>query len=69
MSALPHPRPALDDEALEHHAQCLYPHDAYLQAQWLRGVRLVRTTAHGWLLDPPRPRPLPDDDVHREDAP
>lgn len=49
----PRPTGALDDAALEERARSLYPGDAYLQQQWLRGVRLVRTTAQGWLLDPP----------------
>ena len=42
-----------DDDELERHARELYPNDEYIQRQWLRGVRLVRTTARGWLLDPP----------------
>ena len=55
-----HPAHRLDDDALEDRARSLYPHDAYLQQQWLRGVRLVRTTARGWLLDPPAvPLPTP----------
>jgi hypothetical protein len=41
------------DLALQARARSLYPDDAYLQQQWLRGVRLVRTTARGWLLEPP----------------
>jgi hypothetical protein len=48
-----------DDGELEQHARALYPGDEYLQQQWLRGVRLVRTTARGWLLDaPPLPPPV-----------
>ncbi len=46
----------LDDDELERQARVLYPDDPYLQQQWLRAVRLVRATAHGWCLDPP---PLP----------
>ena len=42
-----------DDQALEQRARELYPQNEYLQQQWLRSVRLVRTTAHGWCLDPP----------------
>jgi hypothetical protein len=42
-----------DDQALEQIARQLYPDSAYLQQQWLRSVRLVRTTARGWCLDPP----------------
>jgi hypothetical protein len=45
-----------DDDDLERRAHELYPANEYLRQQWLRGVRLVRTTARGWLLDPP---PLP----------
>lgn len=52
-AALLRAAPAEPDDALEAHAAALYPNDAYLQRQWLRGVRLVRTTARGWLLDPP----------------
>lgn len=59
------PGVALADDALEAHAAALYPDDAYLQRQWLRGVRLVRTTARGWLLDPPAlPRPTRSAPVH-----
>lgn len=29
----------------------LYPGDMYLQAEWLRAVRVVRSTQNGWLLD------------------
>ena len=47
------PAHRLEDAALEERALSLFPGDPYLQQQWLRGVRLVRTTAHGWLLDPP----------------
>jgi len=42
-----------DDDALRTLAERLYPGDAYLQQQWLRGVQLVRTTARGWLLEVP----------------
>lgn len=52
-----------DEDALERLARQLYPGNAYLQQQWLRGVRLVRTTARGWLLDPP---PLPEAQAVRE---
>jgi len=46
-----------DDCELEQHARELFPADEYLQRQWLRSVRLVRTTARGWCLDPlPLPR-------------
>ena len=38
-----------DDQALEQRARELYPGSEYLQQQWLRSVRLVRTTAH-WLV-------------------
>jgi hypothetical protein len=48
-----------DDKVLERHARELYPDSEYLQQQWLRGVRLVRTTARGWLLDPPPLPPAP----------
>jgi hypothetical protein len=41
-----------DDAELEQRAGELFPGDEYLQQQWLRGVRLVRTTARGWCLDP-----------------
>jgi hypothetical protein len=56
-----------DDDALERLARELYPDNGYLQQQWLRGVRLVRTTARGWLLDP---LPLPTDlaELHRKGA-
>jgi hypothetical protein len=47
-----------DDDELERHARELFPHDTYLQQQWLRGVRLVRTTARGWLLDLPPLQPV-----------
>lgn len=49
-----HPGAPIADEDLADLAAALYPDDAYLQTQWLRGVRLVRLTARGWLLDPPR---------------
>jgi len=54
------------DEALEAHAAELYPDDPTLQRQWVLAVRLVRTTAAGWLLDPlPLPRPAaPRGPVH-----
>lgn len=42
-----------DDNELERQARILYPDDPYLQQQWLHAVRLVRTTALGWCLDPP----------------
>jgi hypothetical protein len=42
-----------DEHELEQHARELFPQDVYLQQQWLRGVRIVRTTARGWLLDLP----------------
>jgi hypothetical protein len=48
----------LDDDALEARARTLYPDDRYLQQQWLRAVRLVRTTARGWLLEAPPLRRL-----------
>lgn len=51
-----HPGEPLEDAALVAHAAALYPGNAFLQVQWLRGVRFVRTTARGWLLDPP---PMP----------
>jgi len=54
-----------DDVDLALHARALYPHDPYLQQQWIRAVRLVRTTARGWLLDPPR---LPPARVVANDA-
>jgi hypothetical protein len=54
-----------DDDQLERLARELYPDSTYLQQQWLRGVRLVRTTARGWCLDsPPLPRA-----VHRVEPP
>ena len=34
----------------------LYPDDPYLQAEWLRAIRVVRTTSRGWLLDQPQGR-------------
>ena len=46
-------REPLDDDALEARARSLYPGDAYLQQQWMRAMRLVQTTAHGWVLDAP----------------
>lgn len=33
------------------HAALLYPHSAALQANWLRGVAMVRATRDGWVLD------------------
>jgi hypothetical protein len=42
-----------DDHALEQMARELYPDNTYLQQQWLRAVRLVRTTVRGWLIDVP----------------
>lgn len=48
-----------NDTELERRARELFPNDQYLQLQWLRGVRLVRTTARGWLLDPPALPPAP----------
>lgn len=41
-------------ETLPARAARLYPDSPYLQAEWLRAVRLVRSTSRGWLLDPPR---------------
>lgn len=37
-------------------AQRLWPDDDRNQREWLRAVRLVRTTSRGWLLDNPRSR-------------
>lgn len=34
-------------------AAALYPDNQYLQAEWLRAVKLVRSTRSGWLLDNP----------------
>lgn len=42
-----------DDLDLIERAARLYPDSAYLQAQWLRAVAIVRATARGWLLDEP----------------
>jgi len=48
-----------DEDQLREIAAHLYPGNVYLQQQWLRGVQLVRTTARGWLLDPPPLRVTP----------
>jgi hypothetical protein len=45
------------DDDLEQRARELWPESPELQRQWQRAMRLVRTTAHGWLLEVPRPRP------------
>lgn len=37
-------------------AERLYPESPYLQAEWLRAIRVVRTTSRGWLLDQPQGR-------------
>jgi hypothetical protein len=59
-----------DDDTLARHAATLYPDDVYLQQQWVRGVRLVRTTARGWLLDPPHWRaPSRHATLHEEPTP
>lgn len=43
-------------DGLEQIAARLYPADAYLQAEWVRAVRVVRGTSRGWLLDRPTPK-------------
>lgn len=42
------PKPPRD---LQARAAVLWPDDARLQAEWVRAVRVVRSTARGWLLD------------------
>lgn len=37
-------------------AERLYPDNQYLQTEWLRAVRVVRSTKGGWKLDNPVPR-------------
>jgi hypothetical protein len=50
----PYTAPELDEDLrLIARAIELYPHDDYLQNQWLRAVCVVRATARGWLLDTP----------------
>lgn len=38
---------------LEIQAARLYPDDHYLRAEWMRAVRVVRSTSRGWHLDKP----------------
>jgi hypothetical protein len=37
-------------------AERLFPHDDYLQREWMRAVDTVRKTRRGWLLDKPQAR-------------
>lgn len=43
-------------DGLEQIAARLYPDSTYLQAEWVRAVRVVRGTSRGWLLDRPVPK-------------
>ena len=43
-------------DGLQELAARLYPESAYLQAEWVRAVGVVRGTSRGWLLDKPVPR-------------
>jgi len=38
-------------DELRLHAMVLWPHSVYLQHEWVRAIRVVRQTRHGWLLD------------------
>lgn len=40
-------------DGLQELAARLYPESAYLQAEWVRAVAVVRATSRGWLLDKP----------------
>ena len=40
-------------DTLQARAEAIYPGSLYLQAEWLRAVKLVRRTHGGWLLDNP----------------
>ena len=44
-------RPAETPEDLQARAERLYPRNAYLQAEWIRAVGVVRSTKGGWHLD------------------
>lgn len=43
-------------DGLEVIAARLYPDSAYLQAEWIRAVQVVRQSSRGWLLDRPTPK-------------
>jgi len=43
-------------DGLEQIAARLYPDSDYLQAEWVRAVRVVRASSRGWLLDRPVPK-------------
>jgi hypothetical protein len=50
--------PANPDPLLQR-AQRNYPDSDYLQREWLRAVRVVRSTSGGWRLDNPAGRVKP----------
>lgn len=45
------PAPAAKADTMRAQAARLYPDSDYLQAEWVRAVRVVRSTSAGWLLD------------------
>ena len=41
------------NEAAMQQARSMYPHNPALQAEWVRAINTVRSTARGYLLDKP----------------